>query len=213
MTVFHQAAASLRTRSAQIDAGYTLVELLVAMTLFLALSGLILSGVLTMSNGLDKVRGTSEITAEARVALERIARDVRQGLLREDLGPVDSTNVTAWVNLDGDADIDEDAQDPELVTYTYDNANDSITLTGRKESGAPISGASAPLLAGHVKALTFTYWSSNWWDDTDGDGQVTQLEAGTGGVDRIQISLDVMSDGGELETFATDVTLRNRSLS
>ena len=30
-----------------------------------------------MSNGLDKARGTSEITAEARVALERIARDVR----------------------------------------------------------------------------------------------------------------------------------------
>lgn len=188
------------------DAGFTLVELMVAMTLFLILAGVVLSAVMSMSKGLDKVRVTSDISAEARVALERMAREVRQA---DKLTDPLAQSVTINVDFNGSGSTaDGTLTDPEVVTYAYDAGTKSIAMTAKDSSGATLTQA---LLAGQVTSLAFTYTSSNWAKDTPPyDGTVTLAEAGVDGVDRVRIDLVVARDGTS-ETFTTSVTLRNRS--
>jgi prepilin-type N-terminal cleavage/methylation domain-containing protein len=201
----HARKAPLRApRPARRDDGYTLVELLVAMSLFLVLSAVVFSAVITMSKALDRERVTSDITAEARVALERMARELRQA---NNLDSAQPNSMRVFVDFDGDGVNSGTLDDPEIVTYAYDASTHSIKMTGQDASGNTIDAA---LLAGQVKSLTFTYSSSNWAKDANHDGTVTLAEAGADGVDRVDMSLVVEQDDHD-EVFKTQVTLRNRS--
>jgi prepilin-type N-terminal cleavage/methylation domain-containing protein len=193
-------------RAASGDRGFTLVELLVAMSLFLVLSGIVLSAVVTLAKGLDQTRVSSDVTAEARVALERIAREVRQA---NALANPTSSSVTVKVDFDGDGTIGGSLADPEIVTYAFDAGTNSISMTADDGSGGT---ATQALLAGQVTSLAFTYTSSNWAKDANGDGTVTLAEAGPDGPDQVGISLVVQRDG-RVENFKSHVTLRNRSQS
>ncbi len=199
-------ADQLRERSAQRDRGFTLVELLVAMTLFLIFSAIVLTAVVTLSKGLDQARVTSDITAEARIAVERMGREARQA---HDLTSPSATSMTLEVDFDGSGTSNGTLADPEIVTYAYDTTTKSITLTAKDSGGATLTQA---LLAGQVQDLSFTYTSSNWAKDANGDGTVTIAEAGAAGVDRVAIRLVVQRDG-QNEVFRTETTLRNRSQS
>ena len=184
--------------------GFTLVELLVAMTLFLVLGGVVLTAVITMSKALDRERSTSDITAEARVALERMSRELRQA---NDLENPLPTSMKLGIDYDGSGTDNGTLADPEVVTYAYDASSHSIAMTAQDAGGATLTEA---LLAGHVQSLQLTYSSSNWAKDANHDGTVTLAEAGVDGVDRVDIALVVTRDGHD-ETFRTQVTLRNRS--
>lgn len=187
------------------DAGFTLIELMVAMTLFLVLGGIVLSAVVSMAKGLDGARVTSDISAEARVAMERIAREVRQATTLENPA---AQSMTVRVDFNGSGSTDDGtSEDPEVITYAYAVADESISMTAKDKNGATQTQA---LLAGQVKDLTFTYTSSNWAKDSNNDGIVTQAEAGDDGIDQVRISLTVERDNTD-ETFSTNVTLRNRS--
>jgi prepilin-type N-terminal cleavage/methylation domain-containing protein len=192
------------TRRTTREQGFTLVELMVAMTLFLILGGVVLSAVITMSRGLDEERVTSDISAEARVALERMARELRQA---NSLGSAQPTSVKLGIDFDGSGTNNGTLADPEVVTYAYDSGSHSIAMTAQDAGGSTVTEA---LLAGQVKDLTFSYTSSNWARDANGDGTVTLDEAGIDGVDRVDIRLVVERDGQE-DVFTTEVTLRNRS--
>ena len=183
------------------ERGFTLVELLVAMTLFLVLSAIVLTAVITLSKGLDKARVTSDITAEARIALERIAREVRQA---EELQAMSAASVKLFVDFDGNGANNGSLADPEVVAYAYDSVQDSIALTAQDEFGATVDQA---LLAGQVKAMDLKYRSSNWSKYAP-----TADVTNPADVDRVEISLTVESDGQD-EVFRTQVTLRNRSQS
>ena len=206
MTTVRTRATRLRDDSGDSQGGFTLVELLVAMTLFLILSGIVLTAVITLSKGLDKARVTSDVSAEARVALERIAREVRQTKTLQDAQP---NRVKLFVDFDGSGANNGSLADPEVVEYAYDSTAKSIRMTAFDSSGSSVDEA---LLAGQVSALSFTYTSSNWGKDANGDGTVTIAEASIDGVDQVQISLQVTRDG-QIENFSTHVTLRNRSQS
>jgi prepilin-type N-terminal cleavage/methylation domain-containing protein len=195
-----------RAGGARREEGFTLIELLVAMTLFLVLGAITLSAIVTLSQGLERERITSDITAEARVALERIAREARQA---HDLDNPSVHSMTLRVDFDGSGTDNGTLADPEVVTYAFDSGSDSIEMTAQDQHGATITEA---LLAGQVEELAFTYTSSDWTKDADNDGTVTQAEAGPDGVDRVQISLTVERDDHD-EVFRTQVTLRNRSQS
>lgn len=198
---------ALRTRiESRRDAGFTLVELLVAMTLFLILSGIVLSAVMALSQGVDKARATSDITAEARLALGRISREVRQA---QDVENLASNSMTVKVDFDGSGSIDGTLADPEVVTYAYNASTKSIAMTAKDAGGTTLT---EDLLAGQVQSLTFSYDSSNWAKDANSDGTVTLAEAGPDGIDRVTINLVVQRDG-QNQTFRTQVTLRNRSQS
>jgi prepilin-type N-terminal cleavage/methylation domain-containing protein len=180
------------TRRTTREQGFTLVELMVAMTLFLILGGVVLSAVITMSRGLDEERVTSDI------------RELRQA---NSLGSAQPTSVKLGIDFDGSGTNNGTLADPEVVTYAYDSGSHSIAMTAQDAGGSTVTEA---LLAGQVKDLTFSYTSSNWARDANGDGTVTLDEAGIDGVDRVDIRLVVERDGQE-DVFTTEVTLRNRS--
>ena len=191
------------------DDGFTLIELMVAMTLFLVLGAVVLSAVITMSKALDHERVTGDITAEARVALERMAREIRQAdyVLGRSTGCMicGFSLISTATRITGPARVAMGLRTPRYITYAYDKTNESIAM--RADGFGEES-----LLAGHVKGFTFTYFSSDWSKDTDQNGIVTLDEAGTVGVDRVVIDLTVESRGQEDE-FRTQVTLRNGSQS
>jgi prepilin-type N-terminal cleavage/methylation domain-containing protein len=187
----------MRTKTA----GFTLIELLVAMALFLVLGAITLTAIVSLSKGLDHERVTSDITSEARVALERMAREVRQAQELESPLP---GSMKLSIDFDGNGVIDGSLADPEVVTYAHDSANDSIAMTAQDPSGTTVTAA---LLAGQVKDLTFRYRSSNWQKYGPND-EVSNADD----VDRVIIDLTVERDGQD-EVFRTQVTMRNRSQS
>jgi prepilin-type N-terminal cleavage/methylation domain-containing protein len=187
----------MRTKTA----GFTLIELLVAMALFLVLGAITLTAIVSLSKGLDRERVTSDITSEARVALERMAREVRQAQELESPLP---GSMKLSIDFDGNGVIDGSLADPEVVTYAHDSANDSIAMTAQDPSGTTVTAA---LLAGQVKDLTFRYRSSNWQEFGPHD-EVSNADD----VDRVIIDLTVERDGQD-EVFRTQVTMRNRSQS
>jgi prepilin-type N-terminal cleavage/methylation domain-containing protein len=190
-------AILMRTRTS----GFTLIELLVAMALFLVLGAITLTAIVSLSKGLDRERVTSDITSEARVALDRMAREVRQAEKLENPLP---GSMKLSIDFDGNGVIDGSLADPEVVTYAHDSANDSIAMTAMDPSGTTVTAA---LLAGQVKDLTFKYRSSNWQEYGPDDDVSNPAD-----VDRVIIDLTVERDGQD-EVFRTQVTLRNRSQS
>jgi prepilin-type N-terminal cleavage/methylation domain-containing protein len=195
------------------DAGFTLVELMVAILLLSILMTGVLASVMSTSGALDNVRATSDITGEARVAMERMSRELRQA---ERLLAATPTSFS----LEGDFDHDgviEDA-DNERVTYTFDGAAGELVLTTTASLGSP-------LLAGRVSTFVVDYSSSLWEFDADGDGMTTSVEVDLGigngnaaldlpeeleAIDLVHIELTV-SRNGRTQTFTTSTNMRNRS--
>jgi prepilin-type N-terminal cleavage/methylation domain-containing protein len=195
------------------DAGFTLVELMVAILLLSILMTGVLASVMSTSGALDNVRATSDITGEARVAMERMSRELRQAERLLAATP-SSFSLEGDFNHDG---LIADA-DNERVTYTFDGVAGELVLTTTASLGSPI-------LAGRVSSCVVDYTSSLWEHDADDNGETTYLEIdqaiGNGNgildlpeeleaIDLVDITLTV-SRSGRTQTFTTSTNLRNRS--
>ncbi len=156
-------------RRARRDAGVTLVEVLVAMTVFGVLGTLLLGLGLATSRANDDVRSVSNVGEEARLGMERIARELRQTSavsavsLPQHAG--DPTSFTVWIDLDGNHCIATSGPDPvkvEQITYRWDPGTSQLTMTA--------SGFDSPLLATRVTAFGLDLDSSSWQYDTGPNG-------------------------------------------
>jgi len=176
--------------------GFTLVELLVA----LAVVGLVMGATLTvLQQGQDGyVRAVARLEAQqsARVALERVAREIRTagfdptGAAFAAIMSPAPTSFTIQKDLNGNGVIDAAG---EAVTYLLRGT------TLRRNAG----GGAQPVIEG-VTELTFTY--------LDADGAPTTLPAA---IRTVVIALTVQADpsGGNPAATArmrTQVRLRNR---
>src|SRR3954464_1036709 len=61
-----------------VDGGFTLVELMVAIGIFLMLTTMIMTSVLSISRATTDVRQFTNINEQARIAVERLTRELRQ---------------------------------------------------------------------------------------------------------------------------------------
>jgi prepilin-type N-terminal cleavage/methylation domain-containing protein len=208
------------------DAGFSLVELLVAMGLFGVLGSLLLGLALSTGNVTENVRALSNINEESRLAVERLSRELRQATQVTAVSlpstSTDRTALTFWTDFDGNGAQDLNAADPEILTYEWDPQTDRLSLTVNDASGTSIT---RPLLAANVSALTLDLRSSEWRLDADGDGRTTWQEldvpaAGGNGngvpdgpelleLDLIGVTMTVL-DGARAQTYTTRVDLRNR---
>ena len=179
------------------EGGFTLVEMLVSISIFLVLSAAVFSGLSSTVKTVNDVRSITNLTEEARVATERITRELRQagcqgkleitGLEPCDTLPLpgrstsaiqnahlpvsatDYTSLTLGVDFNGDHVLDGDAVDPEIFTYRFDPGSGQLTLTANDPSGTAVT---RPILAANVTALTLTFTSSLWAYDTDAPGTI-----------------------------------------
>src|SRR3954447_8590139 len=107
-----------------VDAGFTLVELMVAIGIFLMLTTMIMTSVLSISHATTDVRQFTNINEQARIAVERLTRELRQAKeIRAVTLPVvtgGDTAITIGVDFNGSGQVQDVVADPEVLTYRYD---------------------------------------------------------------------------------------------
>ncbi|TIC78910.1 prepilin-type N-terminal cleavage/methylation domain-containing protein [Nocardioides sp. GY 10127] len=209
------------------DAGYTLVELLVAMGLLTVVTTLLLGLVLAASQATEDVSDSADVTQESRLAIERLSRELRQTAAIDaveltDLGDA-TTALTIWTDFDGDGLRDTTMADPEVLTYRWDPAVGRLTLTADDASGGAIT---RPVLAEVVSRFDLVLLSSAFEADANGDGETTwqEIDASSafGGnsdgrpdgaelawLDLVRVELTV-TDGDVARDFSLAVDLRNQ---
>jgi prepilin-type N-terminal cleavage/methylation domain-containing protein len=181
------------------DGGFTLVEMLIAIVVLGILGTVFLT---TVTGAQTSAKGTSseqDLNEEARLALNRMARELRQAdslteVRNPDGASYDSTAITSLTftaDFNGDGCIDGttstvgvvcqpySASNPETLTYCWDPRAGvrQLYLIPGTLSGAScqVTGA-LPILAGQVTSFKLSYRSNEYLYDADGDGITTWSE-------------------------------------
>jgi prepilin-type N-terminal cleavage/methylation domain-containing protein len=210
------------------DQGVSLVEVLVAMGLFAVLGTLLLGLALSTSEVSDDTRQLANVSEESRLAMERMARELRQAseIDAAQLPPAGSTETTAltfWADFDGDGAKDTSAADPEVLTYRWNPTTHRLTLTANDASGTAVT---RPVLASNVSRFVVGLESAKWEYDADGDGVTTWHELDAAGapvgnanavpdepelnyINLVTLTMTVL-EGSHAQTYSTQVDLRNR---
>lgn len=214
-----------RTKTAN-PAGFTLIEMVVSISLFLLLSSVMLTMTLAVNRAVKDGRQFTNMNEQARVATERLSREMRQASeIRSASLPAvagGDTAVTFGVDFNANNIVEDSVQDPEVITYRYDAANERLTLTANDEDG---TSHTRPILSEEVTAFEFDFRSSLWQYDANADGITTwqELDASRIGnrnnildspelrhIDLVAFTLTVM-DGQHAQTYQSLVGLRNQT--
>jgi prepilin-type N-terminal cleavage/methylation domain-containing protein len=184
------------------EAGFTLVELLVAMLIFAFISTSIYLVVYSGVRSSETARTVADISGEARLGLNRLIRDTREA---ERLTAADASSYTIFIDFNRDGDTtDTDEQE----TFAFDAGNELITLNGE-------------VLARDIHQIgtepAFSYSSNSLEYDTDQDGEATRAEViaakGAGQefpfLTNVSFALEV-GEGDQATHFRSEAQLRNR---
>ena len=157
------------------EGGFTLVELLVVIMIFGAISTSLYLAVFSGVRGGKTARNVVQVSEEARLGLNRMIRDTREA---KDLvaADADSYEIGIDFNLDGDTD-DEGEQE----TFTFDPSTGRILLTANIPDGVNPT-TTEPLVVG-VSDLAgtnmFTYSSNQLefdYDPEDGVASCAEID-------------------------------------
>jgi prepilin-type N-terminal cleavage/methylation domain-containing protein len=193
----------MRLRAKRDDAGFTLVEMLVACVLMGILGTVFLTVLLGANTSATATKSSQDLNEEARLGLNRMARELRQAtvlqtVLNPDGPSYNASNVTAVTfsaDFNGDGCINgvmpsptpsptptcvaNDANNPEVLTYCWDpsaTVRQLFLIPGALAgSSCQVAGAK-PILAGQVTAFKLSYRSNNYLADANNDGITTWLE-------------------------------------
>jgi len=212
------------------DSGVSLIEVIVAIAVFAILGVALLSVGLSTKRVTEDTQQLTNVNEESRLAMERLARELRQASAILDVhlpaSATDSTALTFWTDFNGNGATDLTAADPEVLTYRWRPTTGQLTLTANDSAGTAVT---TPVLAANVTAFTVNVRSSLWTHDDNGDGITDWTELDAAGapvgnansvidgpeldhVDSVAISITVL-DGPHAQTYQTQVDLRNRNLS
>lgn len=197
------------------------------MFLFIILIVILMSGIVSISKATDTSKRLTNVNEQARVAVERMSRELRQAQAIRSVvlptSPGGDVEATFEVDFNGNQTIDEFGADPEVLTYRYEAANERLTLTANDEAGNTVT---RPILSEEVTAFSYDFVSSLWQHDTDKNGTTSWTEldaiAGIGNqngvldapeltkIDLVVITVTLM-DGPHKQTYQTKVGLRNQA--
>ena len=221
------------------DAGMTLIEVLVALGLLVVLGTLLLGLGLSTARVTDSTREAVDVNEEARVALERLSRELRQAQTVVAVEPVGGQfiGIRFEADFNGDGVINGPVAataspsptatamagetEPEILAYEWNSSEDELTLT----DGSVSPPVTQPILAAKVTDFSVALFSSKWapLPSTPALGTTwAELEAGTPDPDPNgwwsptqlaevdRASVSMtVAVDGVERTYTTDVSLRN----
>jgi prepilin-type N-terminal cleavage/methylation domain-containing protein len=170
--------AAIRRRLRHADnAGFTLIELLVSMGIFAILCAAIMTTVFSVQHATKVTQETTDINQEARLATDRITRELRQAsVLYAVYGTGGATGIEFGVDFNGVNGVEDFATDPEHLKYEAvpvgTSGEERIELTAN--DGGTMT--TLPILAAQVYSFQLQYRSSLYLCDANGDGVTTWQE-------------------------------------
>jgi prepilin-type N-terminal cleavage/methylation domain-containing protein len=190
------------------EAGFTLIEMLVSVVVLGVLGTIFVTTVLGAQTSARTTTTENDLNEEARLALNRMARELRQAstvatALNPDGASYSSTLTTAVTfnaDFNGDGCIDGvapsptptpapvcqsyTAANPETLTYCWDpsaTVRQLYLIPGTLPGqSCQVSGA-LPILAGQVTSFKLSYRSNQYLYDASGDGITTWSELDAAG--------------------------------
>ena len=139
------------------ESGFTLVELLIAMAVGLIVLSAVVSTFIIQRKTFDVQEQTTEMTQNARAAMDLMTREIRMAGYNPTGATFDgvthsTTELKIQADLNGDGDTTSGSN--EIITYSYDNTNNQID---RKLGAAGTPNA----LAENIQNFTFQYLDSS----------------------------------------------------
>lgn len=213
------------------DAGFTLVEMLVAMLVLGALGTVFLTTVLGSETSAKNTSSEQDLNEEARLALNRMARELRQAdalsTVRNPDGtaydPSAITAVTFTADFNGDGCIDGvaptpapspapvcqpyTASNPETLTYCWDpsaNVRQLYLVPGTLPGDTCQATGALPILAGQVTSFKLSYRSNEYLYDVDGTESTQGGDGITTWTELDQAGPPVGNDDGQLNSPELD---------
>lgn len=219
------------------EQGFTLVEILVAGSLFMLLNLFTFTAVIGNARVTETARDATDVNQEARVLLNRMARELREAkAITAAVNPGTFPHNPAYAVFDPNADssltfdvdfngvngIEPLAADPEVVTYKYDRAGQRVLLQA--------GGQTLPVLAANVTAFKLSFTSRQFlydgtvdgakdnvvtWEELDADPADVKgngnkkLDLELNYIDAVTVEITLFK-GQRRQTYRTQVDLRNR---
>lgn len=195
-----------RLRKLRRAGGFSLVEMLIAMTITLVLLGLVTTLFARSMGTRSRESQKSDALTSARAALSSISREIgNSGYGLTDNGIVFADSSAQRLHFRSNLNNDESTDDPgEDVTYYFDAATQSIVRY------SPIPSPSTAVVVNRISNVTFSYF-----DYVGSNSTPTTSTTPTANTGRVRITVTVELDpvqgqpGGQTVTFTSDVTLRN----
>jgi type IV pilus assembly protein PilW len=137
--------------------GFTLVELLVSMSIGMVLLAAVTTTFMSQTRIYNAQEQVNEMQQSARGALDIITREVKMAGYNPNgasfLGVTYSTTqLMIQADLDSSGAVSASSTANEQITYAYDSANQRITRA--------VGTGAAQVLAEHITAFTFSYLNS-----------------------------------------------------
>lgn len=211
------------------EAGFTVIEMLVAIFVFSMVSVAMYQVLFSASEGSQRSTDIVRSSEEARLGFNRLVRDTREG--REVKSPTD-LSYTVDIDFDGNGTIEPTPSDPlgsyESIRYTFNPSADgegTVTATAAGVTEVLMTGVDCIRKTDNTCNPVFSYRSSRLEYDSNSDGTTTAAELdlpanggnnngiidGTeiGLVDVVAFSLRV-TQGDTTESFYAVAQLRNQ---
>lgn len=210
------------------EAGFTIIEMLVAMTLFSVISVGIYQVLFQTAAGSRTAQNVARTSQEARLGFNRMVRDTREA---QDIVLPSATSFQIETDFNGDGAIDplpsDVTGDYEVLTFTFHEAADGLgTITAKSGTTEEVmmTGVDCVRKADGTCYDVFTFLSSRLEYDTNVNGVTSAIEldaapslGNSNGVldaseldfvDAVSFQLRVTA-GGETSTFYAEAQLRN----
>lgn len=212
------------------DSGFTLVEMLVASMIMLVVMGLSLTTISTFARSSDRIRTDHDLNEEARNALNRMSRELREASrLTSAINPSGTAGALTAVTFEADFNGDgcagnacfgtDTGTNPETLTYCFDPnaAGEKRTYLWLIPEALATTATSCevslalPILAGHVQGFSVGYRSKLYRYDTGtirDDGTVVDAATPDGITTWVEIDAapppvgDVGGSDGDINTTA-----------
>jgi prepilin-type N-terminal cleavage/methylation domain-containing protein len=218
----------LRAAGREDEAGFTLIEMLVAMTLFAVISVGIYQVLFQTTAGSQTTQNVARTSQEARLGFNRMVRDTREA---QDINSPSATSFQIETDFSGDGVIQPTPSDVtgdyEVLTFAFDEEPGGagvITATSGTATEVLMAGVDCVRKADNTCYDVFSFFSSRLEWDTNQNGITSAAELDTAPslgnsngvldsaeldfVDAVSFQLRV-SSSGETATFYAEAQLRN----